>query len=148
MNKQEAQILHGLYYHREIVGEENLYSASEINWLVHTPIPKGKEWQGPDGRLKTIETKTDNYLATIGATSAAAARPLAYLQACGYITYKKDGGGFRVAITGTGADLARELNTFWGRANVLYKKHKDGILWFLATVLVSLITTLVAKGAQ
>ena len=148
MNKEEAQILHGLYYHREIVGEELPYTAAEINWLVHTSIPKGRKWLGPDSKLKSIENETDNYLLTISATSAAAGRPLAYLQACGYITYKKDGGFFRIAVTGTGADLARELDTFWGRANVLYKKHRDGVLWFAATVLVSLVTTLVTKCAS
>jgi hypothetical protein len=148
MNKEEAQILHGLYYHREIVGEELPYSAAELNWLVITPIPKGRSWAGEDGKLKSIETETDDYLSSIGATSAAAARPLAYLQASGYITYRKDSGFFRVAVTGSGADLARELDTFWGRANILYKKHKDGVLWLLATVLVSLITTLITKNVS
>ena len=148
MNKEEEQILHGLYYHREIIGEEFPFTAGEINWLVNTPIPKGRKWLGPDGKLKSMESKTDDYLASICATSAAAERPLAYLQASGYITYKKDGDVFRIAVTGSGADLARELNTFWGRANVRYKKYKDGILWFLATVLVSVVTALITKCAS
>ncbi len=74
MNTEEAQLLHGLYYHREIVGEELPYSAAELNWLVQTPIPKGKQWLGEDGKLKSIETMADDYLASIGATSAAAGR--------------------------------------------------------------------------
>ncbi|MEX2163110.1 MAG: hypothetical protein WD823_02550 [Sulfuricaulis sp.] len=148
MNKEEASILHGLYYYREIVEEEVLYSAAEINWLVHHPISKGKEWRGTDGKPQSVENETDNYLATIGATSAAAARPLAYLQASGSIRYRKDGGGFRIAVTGTGADLARELDTCFGRLNVFYKTHKDGVLWFVATVLLSLVTTLVTLYAS
>lgn len=148
MNKEEEQILHGLYYHREIIGEEIPFTASEINWLVNTPISKGREWFGPDGRLKSMESKSDNYLASIVTTSAAAVRPLSYLQASGYITYRKDGDVLRIAVTGSGADLARELNTFWGRANVRYRKHKDGVLWFLATVLVSVVTTLITKCAS
>lgn len=148
MNKEEARILHGLYHHREIVGEELPYSAGETNWLANTPIPEGKLWLGDDGKLKSLETKSENYLASIGATSAAAGRPLAYLQAAGYITYKKDSNCFRIAVSGSGADLARELDSFWGRINVLYKNNKDGVLWFIATVLVSLITTLIAKGGS
>lgn len=148
MNKEESRILHGLYHHREIVGEELPYSAGEINWLANTPIPKGKLWLGEDGKLKSLETEAENYLASIGATSAAAGRPLAYLQAAGYITYKKDSNLFRIAVTGSGADLARELDSFWGRMNVLYKNNKDGLLWLIATVLVSLITTLVTKGGS
>lgn len=148
MNKEEEQVLHGLYYHREIIGEEVPFTAAEINWLVNTPIPKGREWLGPDGKLKSMESKTDDYLAIINTTSAAAVRPLSYLQASDYITYRKDSDILRIAVTGSGADLARELNTFWGRANVRYKKHKDGVLWFLATVLVSVVTTLITKCAS
>jgi hypothetical protein len=139
MNKEEKRILHGLYYHREMIGEEMMFTASEINWLKKTPIPKGRKWKGEDGRLKSIEIPNENYLASISATSAAATRPLAYLQEKGYITYKKEAHYFRIAVTVAGADLARELNTFWGRKNITYKEHKDGVLWFLALGLLSLI---------
>jgi hypothetical protein len=145
MNKEESRILHGLYYHREIVGEELPYTAGEINWLANRPISKGREWLGIDGKPKSLETENENYLASIAATSAAASRPLAYLQSMGYITYRKDANFFRISVTGTGADFARELNTFWGRANILYMKHKNGVLWFLATVLISVVTTLLTK---
>lgn len=111
MNKEEERILHGLYYHREMIGEEMMFTASEINWLKNTSIPNGRKWKGEDGRLKSIEIPNEDYLASIGATSAAAKRPLAYLQEAGYITYKKDANYFRIAVTGTGADLARELDT-------------------------------------
>lgn len=147
MNKEEERILHGLYYHREIVGEEMIYSASEINWLKNTSIRNGRKWKGEDGRLKSIEIPNEDYLASIGATSAAAKRPLAYLQEAGYITYKKDANYFRIAVTGTGADLAREFDTFWGRANLRYKRHKNGVLWFLAASLIFIITQLLAKCA-
>src|SRR5687768_1628925 len=94
MNKEEEQILHGLYYHRRIVGDEFPYAAAQINWLVHTPIPKGREWRGPDGKLKSKETETGDYLNNITTTSAAAKRPLSYLQSCDYITCKTDGDVF------------------------------------------------------
>lgn len=145
MNSEEARVLHGLYFHREMIGEAMFYSAGEINWLAKTPLPHGRTWEGRDGKLQALESKADDYLASIGATSAASEKPLAYLQAVGYITYTKDSGGFRIKVTGRGADLARELDTTLGRINLLYKKHKDGVIWFLATVLVSLITTLVTQ---
>ncbi len=143
MKKEEKKILHGLYYNRQVVGEEMIYASSEINWLTKTSISKGRKWRNADGKLKSIEDKTVD-LESICATNAATLRPLSYLQASGYITYKKEGNYFRITVTGTGADLARELDTFWGRTNILYKNHKDGVLWFIATVLVSLITALIA----
>ena len=146
MNAVEARLLHGLYYNREIVGEALPYTAAELNWLVNASIPNGKGWRGEDGILKSVDIKADNYLASIGATSAAAERPLAYLEAHGYISYAKDSGYFRIAITGRGADVARELDTRLGRFNLLYKKHKDGVLWFVATILVSLITALLTTA--
>ena len=102
---------------------------------------EGANWQ-KDGKLQSLESKVDKHLASIGATSAAAARPLAYLQGHGYIKYEKELGWFLIEVTASGADIARELHTLWGRANILYKQHKDGVLWFLATVLVSLLTAL------
>jgi len=143
MNKEEEQILHGLYYDRQVVGEEMIYAAKEINWLANTPISKGREWRNSDGKCKSIEEKKEDWLASICATGAVALKRLSYLQTSGYITFKKEGDYFRITVTGSGADLARELDTFWGRRNIQYKKHKDGVLWFIATVLVSLITTLI-----
>jgi hypothetical protein len=148
MNKEEEKILHGLYFNREIVGEDVPYSPSEINWLIKSSIENGKKWRGKDGNLQSIYNESDDYLGSIGATSAAAQRPLSYLQDAGYIIYKKDSNYFRIAVTGKGADIARELDTRMGRFNLIYKKNKDGILWFIATVLVSLITTLLTKCAK
>jgi len=148
MNKEEEKILHGLYFNREIVGEDVPYSPSEINWLIKSSIENGKKWRGKDGKLQSIYNESDDYMESIGATSAAAERPLSYLQDAGYINYKKDSNYFRIAVTGKGADIARELDTRIGRFNLIYKKNKDGILWFVATVLVSLITTLLTKCSE
>ncbi|MCL5884074.1 MAG: hypothetical protein M1377_01775 [Deltaproteobacteria bacterium] len=145
MNKEEEKILHGLYYNREIVGEEVPYSPSEINWLIKSSLKKGREWRGNDGKLQSIYNENDNYLESIGATSAAAERPLTYLQEAGYIRYKKDSNYFRVAVTGKGADYARDLDTLTGRINIWYKNKKDGILWFIISVLVTIITAILVS---
>lgn len=141
MNTEEAKILHGLYFHRRMIGEEITYSAEELRWLSHVSFGRGRQWQGSNGKLNTLPAEHDNYLASLGATSADSQRPISYLAASGYITYSKSG-GFRIAVTAKGADMARELASWHGRLNLLYKKHKDGVLWFIATVLVSLLTTL------
>ena len=144
MNSDEAKILHGLYFHRQMIGEELHYSAGEIRWLTLHSFGEGKEWQRPDGTLNSFESGPDHQLALIGATSADAQRPVTYLLAAGYITCKNSV-GFRISVTAAGADLARELDSWLGRLNVLYKKHKDGVVWLTATVLVSLVTALVTK---
>lgn len=146
MNRAEAKILHGLYFHRQMVGEELIYSAAELKWLTQASFLAGRNWQGADGKLQSLESKGEEYLARIGATSADAQRPIRYLEASGYLTYSSVG-GFRIAITTKGADLARELDTWYGRLNILYKENKDGLFWLVATVLVSVITTLVTNGA-
>ena len=145
MNRAEAKILHGLYFHRKMVGEEIIYSAAEIKWLTKASFSDGHRWQGADGKLQNLESEGDDYLASVGTTSADAQRPIRYLEASDYINYSKVG-GFRIAITAKGADLARELDTWYGRLNLLYKKNKDGLFWLIATILVSVITTLVTKS--
>jgi len=144
MNKEEARILHGLYYYREMIGEEMTYTANEIKWLAKNSICNGKSWAS-DGKLKSVEDKSEDYLASISATSAASARPLTYLKEAGYIFFRKDANVFRISVTGPGADLARQLHTPWGQLNVWYKKHKDGILWFFVTVSVSIVTTILTN---
>lgn len=145
MNSEEKQVLHGLYYYREMVDEDFIVSSDEIVWLTRTKLPDTRNWRKEDGSLHKAEEKTENYLATIGATSATAERPLSYLQQTEFIDYTKEHGAFRVSVTAKGADLARELNTFWGRLNVLYKEHKEGVIWLLLTVSVSSVTSLVTS---
>lgn len=146
MNKQEAQIIHGLYFHREMVGETIPYSANEIAWLAQTKIPETRKWKKTDGKLHSMENKGDNYLASVGAISAAVQRPLRYLHETGLIQYQTEHGQLRISVTAAGADIARELDSWYGRANLLYKNHKEGLLWLLITILVSLITSYIATG--
>jgi hypothetical protein len=146
MNTAEAKVLHGLYFHREMIDEEMGYSAAELKWLAEASFEDGRKWQGQDGKLRALDSKNENYLASLGATSADAQRPVRYLEAAGYITYSSTG-GFRISVTAKGADMARELDSRLGRLNILYRKNKDGVIWFIATILVSIITTLVTKCA-
>jgi len=148
MNWAEAKILHGVYHHREMVGEAIPYSAGELNWLINASWKEGKQWVGEDQKFNSVEVDHDNWLARHGLTSATAERPLAYLQEHGFLNYNKESGLFRIKVTGRGADTARELATWYGRMNYLYKMHKDGLLWLLATVAVSLCTTLVVQSCK
>jgi hypothetical protein len=143
MNKAEARILHGLYYFREAVDEDFPVSPSEIHWLATTDLPGGRHRRGVDGKRQQKEIENNDWLARAAATSVAAERPLSFLRSAGYIAFSKSGDNWRVAVTAVGAERARELNSRWGRMNVFYWEHKDGLLWFLATVVVSSITALV-----
>jgi len=111
MNSEEKRVLHGLYYYREMVGEQVPISSDEIVWLIRTKLPNTRNWRKQDGSLHGAEEKSENWLATSGATSGRAERPLVYLQQTGFIEYTKEHGAFRVSVTAKGADLARELNT-------------------------------------
>ena len=143
MNKKEAQILHGLYYFREVVDEAFPVNTNEIFWLATVPLPQGRNWRGADGKRHQKEIEKNDWLASVAATSIAVERSLSFLQSAGYITFNKSGDDWRVAVTGMGAERARELDSCWGRMNVFYREHKDGLLWFLATVAVSSITSLI-----
>lgn len=140
------KILHGIYFHREMVNEAICYSAAELNWLVHASFAQGRNWQR-DGTLQTLNGPHDDYLAQIGATSAAAERPIRYLLSAGYIR-RTAGPGFRISVTVRGADLARALDTPAGRLNFWYSRHKDGIAPVLIaaaiSVIVSVATTVIA----
>lgn len=146
MNLAEAKILHGLYLHRKMVGEEVMYSVAELKWLTQASFSVGRNWQGADGKPQSLESNGEDVFARQAATSADALRSISYLEASGYITYSSVH-GVRIAITAKGADFARELDSWYGRLNILYKENKDGLFWLIATVLVSVITTLVTNGA-
>lgn len=148
MNKAEKKILHGVYHHREMVGEEVPYSAAELNWLINASFEEGKHWQQDEGAIKSFESPHENWLTSIAITVAAAERPLSYLRECGYIEFKKENSAYRVKITGFGADTARELATWYGRINLQYKQYKEGLFWLLTTVLASLITTLITQSCR
>lgn len=140
------KILHGIYFHREMVGEPICYSAPELNWLVHASFSQGRKWQ-KDGKLQTLNGPHDDYLAQIGAVSAAAERPIRYLLSSGYIR-RTAGPGFRISVTVKGADLARALDTRAGRLNFWYSRHKGDVVQVLVaaaiSVIVSVVTTVIA----
>lgn len=147
MNDEEKRVLYGLYYDREMIDEMILLRSGEILWLAATPIPHGKNWRNKKGEYQSVDKKSDNYFAQIAQTSAAAQRHLRYLRARGYINYKIEGDWFHVSVTDSGADIARKLDTKIGRADLWYKDHRDGILWFFVTIAISAITAILVSIA-
>ncbi len=138
MNKQERQILHGLYFHRELIGEKLQYEANEILWLADNAIPKTRQWQR-DGKLQSLPSATEDYLRARGAVSADSTRHVSYLANADYIDLERKDGMFRIGVTVTGADLARQLDSRFGRLNYWYAGHKNGVVGLLVTVLVSIV---------
>jgi hypothetical protein len=141
MNKQEAKILHGLYHHRRMIGEKILYSTEALFWLTRVSFDEGQNWVRPDNTLNMDEAPGDDYLGRHAATAGIVVRALSYLESMGFIEYLGSANGeVMITVTGAGANRARDLASWYGRLNLLYKEHKDGVVWFLATILVSLVT--------
>lgn len=141
VNTAEKRVLHGIYYHRQMVGEFMPYRAPELNWLIAHPYHEHSEWL-KNGQLQMLQSPAADWLEAHGKTTADTDRPLRYLEAKGYLELNYEG-GFRMAVTAEGADMARELHNWHGRINLFYKEHKDGFFWFFGTVLVSVVTTLI-----
>lgn len=140
------RILHGLYHHREMVDEEIICTGSEILWLMRHPLADGAHWH------KGGHFQTEDHSRPAGATAfklvtAEQGRPLTYLSARGLITYKRDKilSVLRLAVTYTGADRARKLHTRWGRAELWYQDHKDGIVGLLVAALVAMVVSLLVN---
>ena len=145
MNSNEKRLLHRIYFLTEMVDSELLFKASELYWVLHASKSDSRSWRGADGRLKKREEGSSDWLASMVNTSRSVDRALSYLQSKGYISNKKENDMYRITVTGDGAEIARKLNSFWGKVDVLYKDYKDGVLWFLATIAVAMITTLVTN---
>lgn len=145
MNEEEKRILHGLYYDTEMVGERRLVSSGEILWLAASPLPQGRKWRNEKGGYKSLNNESDKHLAGIGLTSAASQRPIRYLSEQGYLTYQIKANLFDVAVTASGADIARKLDSWKGRADLWYQENKNGILWFFVTIAVSAITSILVN---
>lgn len=150
MNEGEKQVLHGLYCHIG-VGNAVCIKPSEIFWLIKTPLPGGRHWRKENEGLKSSSAKVGDWLGNLGATSAATEKALQYLEQSGFISVVKKGGHFEISVSSLGADIARELDSLWGRWNLRYKQHRDGLLGLLITVavsfVVSVLTTLVTTEA-
>lgn len=145
MTSNEKRLLHRIYYLTEMVDSELLFKASELYWVLHASKSDSRSWRGVDGRLKKLEEGSSDWLASMVNTSHSVDKALSYLQSKGFISSKKENDMYRITVTGEGAEIARKLNSFWGEVDVLYKDHKDGALWFLATIAVAMITALITN---
>ncbi|MDP1776178.1 MAG: hypothetical protein Q8K94_06125 [Moraxellaceae bacterium] len=147
MNKEEKQVLHGLYFYREMIGEEHSFTEGEIAWLIHTPLPRGRNWQDASGNLKTLSGKGD-WPEEYELAGIRVLRPLTYLNEAGYRVLERRpyAGDLHIAVTRKGADYARALNSWYGRIGVWYVEHKDGIVGLLITILVSALTAIITSS--
>lgn len=153
MTKNEKKILLGLYISNQMVDRGIIYFTHEINWLIQNKLSQAKNWRNQNGKFKNaggeLDENGDN-LGKYASIQSKVVEALSYLEGKHYIKHEKhDISSFKISITIDGCDIARELQTRVGRLNLWYKVHKDGILWFLVTILtslvVALITTLLSK---
>jgi hypothetical protein len=147
MNREEKRILHGLYFYREMIGEEIPARGVELAWLATHSMSAGRNWRDPanNNNLHATDPNGGDYLAHRAAATAAGERALGYLEGGGYVTYTRQGEMFRVAVTAAGADRARKLDRVPGQLDVLYRDNKDGILSLLVVIVLSVITSLITS---
>ena len=147
MNKQEARILEGIYRHNPTIGGSRTYPAVALLWLAEHSYRKGQSWRREDGTFQTLSADQGDWLSSHQATVKVVEQYLSYLHAMGFIqlgTPAGSSGEYSIAVTGQGAVRAREAATPLGRLNLLYKERKDGVIWLLATIAISMITTCVS----
>lgn len=147
MNREERQLLHGLYHRfHGVIGSDLVLKAGEVAWLVNTPIPANRAWQLPDGMtMKTYKIEDPDYMKVVTRTAAYAETPLRYLQQGGYLSYEMAGDAFRITLTIRAADFARVYDHWWGPSELWYKEHKDTLLGLVLTALVAVLTTLLTN---
>lgn len=150
MTDAEKRILLGLYLSSQSVDFEIVYSIYELNWLIHNELSTVKDWRNPKGGFKTFGGNSksddgyDDYLAERASVKFSVEKASSYLKGKHYIDCgSRDPSTFKISVRIEGCDIARELQTKLGRLNLFYKEHKDGILWFIVTVLTSLVVALI-----
>jgi hypothetical protein len=147
MNTEERRTLHGLYFGRgQIVGEAIKHRPEEIIWLLNTEIPRTASWRQDNGGYQIIESdKSGDYLVDLTKGRNRVRPPLSFLSECGYILWDRSDDYFAISITSKGAELARALNTRFGRINLWYKSNKDGILGVVLVALIAIATSLITN---
>ncbi|MDD2772316.1 MAG: hypothetical protein PHP45_01310 [Elusimicrobiales bacterium] len=152
MNDEEKKVLHGLYFDMG-VGNPICIKSGEILWLINASMPEGKTWKIKDEKRKSFDIKIDNFREDYAHMHAISEKVLQYLTQEEFITCSKRGmfpeEYFEISVTSAGADFARELDSRFGRLNILYKDHRDGVFGLIITVfvsgIVSIITTMLTK---
>jgi hypothetical protein len=140
----EDRILHGLYYYREEIDEEVSVNGEQVLWLAMHPLRDGEAWS-QDGQPQRFDTAEFPAEIESKLVTAKLELPLRYLEYRRLIKYSKRGDGtLRIAVTFAGADRAIRLHSRRGRMDLWYREHKDGILGMATTIVVSLVTALIA----
>lgn len=148
LSKEEKQVLHGIYYLSQCVGQERLFCSSEILWLLKTKVPATRNWKDASGHPQKciFNPPTGDYLEDMCREDGSAERPLRHLHGAGHIScrFEKDHlfrWKFYISVTADGAHLARQLDTVGGRMNLWYEERKDGIVWLFLTAFVSAVVS-------
>ena len=141
--RDEDRVLHGLHYYREIINEEFTVNSDQILWLAAHSYADGTHWyldddfQSFDSTVVPLELRKKLLLSKFEL-------PLRYLHYRRLIQLRRAGDEtVSVAVTFAGADRAMRLHTRLGRMEVWYRERKDGLLGMAATILLSVVTTLV-----
>jgi hypothetical protein len=155
LNKHEKRILFGIYKNNDLIGRGIMYRSSELEWLIENPLSKASEWRDGSANFRVINngfTEGKNYLEEIASRGYKVEKILSYLSGKKLIEYVKGESTFKISITVQGYEIARKLASKFGHIDIWYRDNKDGIVWFLITIItsavVSIITTLILKNTK
>ncbi len=142
--KDEDRILHGLHYYRESLDEQFTVDSDQILWLAAHSYADGAHWyrnedfQSFDSSVLPAELRKKLLMSKFE-------MPLRYLHHRRLIRMARTGEEtVELAVTFSGADRAMRLHTPFGRMELWYRERRDGLLGLVATIVVSLITALIA----
>lgn len=145
MNRVEKNILHRIYFLSELVDSELLFEPEELYWVGFAKKCDKRTWRGESGNLKRLSSNKGDWLQSKADTENSVNKALSYLRSIDCLTYTKTDTLYRVKITGKGAGIARKLDSYLGRLDLVYRDNKDGVIWFLATVVVSAVTSFLIR---
>lgn len=146
MNEVEERLLHGLWHRYEVVGSELSATTREIKWLFENSIPRTRQWTS-SGKLRVGGSTIDEQVELAGGVTAEVTNAFRMLESKGYVKFRTEDRYVRYAVTGLGAERARQLDTRLGRWDALYREHKDGLLNLIITIVVAAITAVFAALA-
>lgn len=147
MTLNEKKLLLGLYLKSKTVDNEIVYFVPELDWLIQHSLNEVANWQRETSGVKATESELDpSYEAysKLLSKKCIIKEALSFLKGKHYIICEdRDSMSFKISVTIKGCEVARELQSLWGRMNIWYKSHKDGLLWFIVTILTSIVVSFV-----
>ncbi len=147
MDKIELKILNGIYINNGLIDDGIVYYIHELNWLINNELDRALEWHKGNGQYNSTGNEISDNSDPIydnAILNRKILKALTYLKGKHYIDFFEKGSGqYKISVTLEGCEVARKIQTTIGKVDLWYQDKKDGVIWILITVGVSIITTLI-----